>query len=301
MDYKVFIMKSWSKMRTTSVGIFLTKNRLTLLILNFVYKKITDSTERIYDTGDYKIIIDPRDIGIGRRYLIDGEHEIVAKSYVNKLKFDIFIEVGSNIGDWPLFLSSMKKNLSKHILFEPVPKYAERLKENLALNSIENYEFFDIALSDRRSKSKIYLDSENHGNNSINENCVSNFDTVLNVQTDRLENLISDYNLSSAMLKIDAQGHEQQILKGSRGVLPKIKYLMIETTKAEWSVLIEGDWIDIIEIIKIAIINELSHDIIVVTSLDEVGAHLNADHYYDLVFHLDGAKLDGSDKIDNKK
>ncbi len=80
-------------------------------------------------------------------------------------KDSIIIDLGPQIGLFSVFVS---KKAKKVFAFEPVQENFELLKKNIELNKLENKIFpFNLAVSDKKGKEKIFL-SENHsGGHSI--------------------------------------------------------------------------------------------------------------------------------------
>ena len=71
----------------------------------------------------------------------------------------------------------------------------------------------------------------------INEN-IDNDDYLIenkiNVNIHCLDNIINNQDLSeTTLVKIDVQGYELKVLKGSLGILKKIKFILIEISEKE--------------------------------------------------------------------
>ena len=71
----------------------------------------------------------------------------------------------------------------------------------------------------------------------INEN-INNADYLIeneiNVNIHCLDNIINNQDLSdTTLVKIDVQGYELKVLKGSLGILKKIKFILIEISEKE--------------------------------------------------------------------
>lgn len=126
---------------------------------------------------------------------------------------DIFIDVGANIGVYSLLASSRIKDGHIYAL-EPIPKNYSRLQENLELNSIKNATAYPLAAFS--SKNIVFMDlaDEDCMASIITEHDNKNF----SVEADTLDNLFGSLH-QIKLIKLDAEGSEVSILKGSRNLL----------------------------------------------------------------------------------
>jgi len=133
---------------------------------------------------------------------------------------DILVDVGSNIGEFTIGITKLY-SFKKIIAVEPDPTEFEVLKYNL--QSLHNVEFYNNVLSDIGEKTiKFYLNNES-GDSSI-DNETSSFIESKSISL----NTLLDQHSSIGLLKLEAEGHEFQILKGSIMVLKKIKYITVD-------------------------------------------------------------------------
>jgi len=131
---------------------------------------------------------------------------------------DVVIDCGANVGEVNIALRSKNINVN-YYGFEPDPKTFESLK----LNSSESTSnLFNLGLSDKDEETLFYLD--NYGGNSS----LIDFGSKENikVKTKRLDSF--DFGNSIKLLKIDAEGLEPEVLKGSIGIIEKIKYISVD-------------------------------------------------------------------------
>lgn len=141
------------------------------------------------------------------------------KSYgIDKISFkpnDIIIDVGANYGDIGIYL---KKTSSKLYGFEPDEEAYRALKEN------NYFKVFKIALSDKKSVSKFYL-SSSHADSSLVANEINQ--KFVEIQTDKLDNLFNQKN-KIKLIKLEAEGYEPEILKGSKKILKKTEFVCVD-------------------------------------------------------------------------
>lgn len=175
--------------------------------LKYKFSKKIYSTSHGFDMWFHK---EPEDKGILPKIETD-----VLKKY--KDEFDIFIDVGAFVGFFSVFTNSIRKNV-KYIAFEPQIDSFKLLKKNFLINNIDDYHLFNLALSDRKYKSKLY--GFGQGASLIkNWGGITNYTKPINVDMlDNFYHLITKKD-SKIFLKIDAEGREYQILMGGKKFL----------------------------------------------------------------------------------
>ncbi len=129
-----------------------------------------------------------------------------------------FIDVGSNLGLYSLFVGAMNSNKKKLsvISIEPNPKMSERLKENLNLlinqNKYVKKRFFIInkALGNRKKNGFLDISGLNPHSKIIKKKSKK----FVTVKIDTLINIIKKHKINKiACVKIDTEGSENSILK----------------------------------------------------------------------------------------
>src|SRR6202011_3928023 len=98
---------------------------------------------------------------------------------------------------------------------EPEPTNCKWIRRSVQLNSYENIDLFSVALSDRDSEALMYLGTKSgfhtllSGQPERNQGC-------LKVTTRTLDALLRERKTPSVqMIKIDVEGAELQVLRGS--------------------------------------------------------------------------------------
>jgi FkbM family methyltransferase len=125
------------------------------------------------------------------------------------------VDVGANTGLISLQTLNMSRTLVDLFAFEPIPRHAEAIEQNLGRlnNRITINEF---ALSDRNGTSIIYTELANHGNSSLIKSSARNSheDVVTNINlvstSEYFEMNLLEYD--GFVIKSDAQGMDAQIL-----------------------------------------------------------------------------------------
>jgi len=137
---------------------------------------------------------------------------------------DIFIDVGANIGLFTLIASRRVGNDGKVFAFEPCTKTYQRLVRNIELNSMNNVQCLQIALSDRPGQLQMNssLDGYDAWNSMAPPYAGSNFTKEM-VSGVTLDNFVREYNLLGRvrMMKIDVEGWESQVLAGGMETLSR--------------------------------------------------------------------------------
>ena len=128
---------------------------------------------------------------------------------------DTFIDVGGNKGDFALLAAKITGDSGKVFCIEPEPTNCGWICKSIQLNKYQNVELCSIALSNDDSEALLYLGTKSgfhtllSGQPERNQGCVK-------VTTRTLDSLLKDRKISSVqMIKIDVEGAELQVLRGS--------------------------------------------------------------------------------------
>lgn len=139
---------------------------------------------------------------------------------------DIFVDAGANIGTCSLFL--MHYGI-KTIAFEPVKDNLHIFTESLIKNKsmLNLITLYNIGLGSKKERRKMYCFNKNMGSSSILNKNNSSF--IVDVYIDRLDEVINSYN-NIHLLKIDVEGYEFEVIKGSKLLLQNgvIDFIFIE-------------------------------------------------------------------------
>ena len=159
--------------------------------------------------------------------------------YVKKLNIDKIIDIGAHKGE---FLENMLKieKVNLFYAFEPQKDIFDVLNKKFSNNKkimLLNYAVdkeianknlqinkfsMTSSLAEINEKS-LYLKFKNFLTRSK-----SNFVDEYEVQTNTVDNIFKDVNLEKTLLKIDVEGFEMNVIKGSKIKLKEIPYILIE-------------------------------------------------------------------------
>ena len=143
-------------------------------------------------------------------------------------KFETVVDVGANLGLHSVRFSKLFKEVHS---FEPSATNFECLTLNTI--TLKNIKLYNVGLGGNTTTESLSIpsDSKNCGLHSIKD--FKNFEGSLITETINIF-LLDEYNISPDLIKIDTQGFELEILKGSINTLKKYSpVLIIEIEKKE--------------------------------------------------------------------
>lgn len=139
-----------------------------------------------------------------------------------KIQPEMVLDIGANVGFYSLATSKFFPN-STIWSFEPTPKTFAELCNNISLNEKTNQiRAHQIALSDTQTVVE-FLDYDNlSGRNGVRETSFHNPTqaATIAVQTETLDHFLGDWK-GTALVKIDTEGHEPNVLKGGSNFFRK--------------------------------------------------------------------------------
>lgn len=172
--------------------------------------------------------------------MISQKNKVIFTTFVkeNKLKFN-YIDVGAR-GDIASPWSELEEN-SFIVGFEPDTEEASRLN-----NTFPSRKYFDIALWNNDTTRKVYINEWESTSSMYEPNLefISMFErkhwegrkpkSIIDVQCNALDNILEKNNIIPDFIKIDTQGAELEILKGTENILKQYAPLVTcETWCAE--------------------------------------------------------------------
>lgn len=124
------------------------------------------------------------------------------------------LDIGGNIGLQSIRMSQSVGAAGKVYAFEPLQYLQEKFKKNMALNKAANVKLLPFALSDIESEAEFNINKNawNQGTFSLSASQGNDKQTVLVKVADDLPEIKELSNL--ALIKIDVEGYEYQVLRG---------------------------------------------------------------------------------------
>jgi FkbM family methyltransferase len=108
------------------------------------------------------------------------------------------------------------------------PGYRDQMRANLALRP--NLRLHKVALGEKRQRLKMYLDTSNPANSTAIDWRTAPAEMArAEVEMTTLDDAVRDFKLPKPdVIKMDIQGGELSVLKGSHKTLPHAKVLLLE-------------------------------------------------------------------------
>lgn len=137
---------------------------------------------------------------------------------------DIVVDIGAHIGLFALFASQFCKR-GKIYCFEPVKENYEILLSNISMNQLSNVSAFNMAVTDKTSSVRIFLNNDESGHSMYEQNSTS-----IEAQSTTLKSILDDNNIHSCdFVKMDCEGAEYDIIKTlPQEYFNRIKKMIIE-------------------------------------------------------------------------
>lgn len=134
---------------------------------------------------------------------------------------DLVVDAGANYGYWSLVGSKLVGKEGRVLAFEPIPSTFSKLCEHLKLSSVDNVQAINAALSDSRGNLEINLclDSPSAVHSSAGQSKGLKWGKTINCKKLRLDETSAIERQIPRLLKIDVEGCELLVLKGSEKIL----------------------------------------------------------------------------------
>lgn len=159
--------------------------------------------------------------------------------YLKNLDIDKIIDIGAHKGE---FLQEMLKieKVNSFYVFEPQKDIFDSLTKKFSQNNkitLHNYALDKEITNKRLQINKLSMTSSLA---EVNEKSLyyklknfltgskSNFINEYEVQTNTVDSIFKNINLKKTLIKIDVEGFEMNVIKGSQMKLKEIPYIMIE-------------------------------------------------------------------------
>ena len=157
-----------------------------------------------------------------------NEAEInIIKDVSNALKEkNVFLDIGSSTGEFSI---SMAHIFPTVIGVEPLIHTYNQSLVHAKINNISNVRFFNIALGEKKDKTKIYFPS---GANKGISKIISPEKLKNHIEQEVLmltaDDLLTDNNIEKIeIIKLDAQGYEMNVLSGMKKILMDFKPVIL--------------------------------------------------------------------------
>jgi len=152
-------------------------------------------------------------------YAFDTWEPLTTKLFKEVIrKDDVVLDLGANIGYYTLLASRLVGEEGRVIAFEPEPTNFEILTRNILLNDSRNVLTIQKAVTDKKGKTNLYVDSKDTGAHTLcNDNRLHKHIEVDTVSLD--EFLPSSVKVD--VIKMDIEGSEMKALAGMSNVIER--------------------------------------------------------------------------------
>jgi len=149
--------------------------------------------------------------------------------YLDKNK-DV-VDAGANIGFYTVMFAKNIDNGKRVLAVEPTSKAIKRLRSNLGLNGIKDkVVVFQGVVSDRQGETQIKTITDKEEYSTMGEMNLPSTEGIKweneSVKSETLDRLVDIETLNPGFVKIDCEGAEHSILKGSVKVLQKSRPIL---------------------------------------------------------------------------
>lgn len=151
----------------------------------------------------------------------------IYEKYYHPKPGDTVFDVGSHIGVFTLKASRLIGYTGVVWAFEPEPENFMLLRRNIALNNASNIKAFKKAVSSRKGTLRLYTHPTNTGGSSVQ---FATGKASTSVSSITLDYIIQKHNIQRVnLLKLDVEGHELEVLRGTPRFLEICEHIAIET------------------------------------------------------------------------
>ena len=203
----------------------ITDGKLFCFLINFIFRK--DGQIHYKDNFYFKTLSNDKIIRypnkrIDRVVINHREHfKFFLESYcIDKIEInnnDLIVDCGANVGELFYALDLLNHKV-KYIGFEPDPNTFKCLSDNLNESGMLSYE---VGLSDKTEEKEFYIDTRGADSSLV---YFGNQDSI-SIRTSALD----EYNLDKIKLfKVEAEGHEFEVLMGAEETLQRISYISVD-------------------------------------------------------------------------
>lgn len=151
----------------------------------------------------------------------------------------LILDIGSHIGHFALVAGATNTRASVHA-FEPLPRIAHALRENVAAMRLTNVTVHQVALSDRTGSASFFAVPDGMpSSSSLSKSFMDHGHQDLSqteVTLDTLDHLALD-TAQVTLMKIDTETTEDDVIRGGAGFLRKVRPVMfvevLDTVEAD--------------------------------------------------------------------
>ncbi|NOU92417.1 FkbM family methyltransferase [Paenibacillus sp. LMG 31456] len=178
----------------------------------------------IINRDQFKIYFNPT--AVTANYWMNPEKVYSEESFFTHFleSGDTVVDVGANIGALTLTAAHKVGDSGKVISVEAHPRTFRFLKNNINLNNFKNIDCYNVAVGENEG----YINFSDNIS-SDDENGVTLDSKGIMIKVEKLDNILKNVGSTITLLKIDVEGFELFVLKGSTKVLQNVKHIYLES------------------------------------------------------------------------
>ena len=217
-----------------SIFIFFYKYKIFRRLIPSIIRKLPFKNKVFVNINEFYIFLNLKssiDREIYLKGFYDKEKFNFFENTVDLSKFDLFLDIGSYIGYYSLYLASKYKNL-KVLTYEPIIESFSQIKSSKEFNKFNNMEIFNYALSNIKGEKKFWCTNLNKksGFALFNDEDYklevefNNYDhDKISFRNIRTEIFDKEFKIENKLIfiKIDVERHEYETLLGAVFFLSK--------------------------------------------------------------------------------
>lgn len=174
------------------------------------------------------LVLDPRDYFQCMMYYGLYSPEISEVLSLVLRPGDQVLDIGAHIGYFSTHMARLVGPTGQVCSFEPDKRAADLLRRSLAANRMSWVKVFPLALSSEKGHIDFHLSPQLGWSTAVGGSHLTGLQTV-KVPTDSLDRLVASDAISGkiALMKIDVEGFEMEVLRGANGVLKSLRPVII--------------------------------------------------------------------------
>lgn len=184
-------------------------------ILSSIYKQYFSTTKIEINGVEKRFDTNLRAEGT-YRYFEKAENELLSALLDATQPDDVFFDVGSNFGLYPVFLADAIPR-GELTCFEPYPPNQEHLRQHLDLHNISNAQIVEKVVAD--SVGQVVFEPPEERNCGTAGIVDGNEDENFEVEATTIDTYVEENNQSPDIIKIDVEGAEKLVFQGMRETL----------------------------------------------------------------------------------
>jgi FkbM family methyltransferase len=152
----------------------------------------------------------------------------------------VFLDIGSNIGGYALFVAALAGPGARILAIEPQPEIFERLMFNIRANGFGTMKAIDCAVADKDGEVTLFLSASNRGESSVKVVSGADRSASVKVSSKTLLTIVQDEGFERIdAAKLDTEGAEDLILETYFKSAPEALWpamLILERGHGRWSI-----------------------------------------------------------------